>query len=72
MSQTTKKAKVNVFRDGTVWCQATWIDGEFDASGPMGIDDGVGEEEAMETARASLARRYEVEVCRVEDIDSSR
>lgn len=65
-------AKTNIFRDGGVWCQATWIDGEFDSSDPMGINDDATAAEAMEAAKASLADRFQVEVCRVDDIDSSR
>lgn len=68
----SKTAKTNVFRDGSVWCQATWIDGEFDTSDPIGIADGATEAEAMDAARASLADRYVVHVSRVDDIDSSR
>ena len=50
-----KFAKTNVYRDGDVWCHATWIDEEFDCSDPLGIPDDATEAEAMDAARAMLS-----------------
>ena len=49
------KARTNVYRHGTVWCHATWIDGEFDASDPLDIPDSVGTIDAIAAAAAMYA-----------------
>ena len=66
---TMKFAKINVYRDGDVWCHATWIDEEFDCSDPLGIPDDATEAEAMDAARAMLSGRVKRhEVNRIDDV----
>lgn len=63
------KAFTNVYRDKTVWCHATWIDGEFDCSDPLEIADEATEDEAIDAAKAMLVGRVdEHEINRVEDV----
>lgn len=62
-------ATTNVYRDGEVWCHATWIDGEFDSSDPLDVPDEATEAEAMQAAREMLAGRVrEHDVNRVSDV----
>ena len=69
LGDTMKTAKTNVYRDGDVWCHATWIDGDFDSSDPLGIPDDATEAEAMDAAREMLSGRVEQhDTNRVEDV----
>jgi hypothetical protein len=52
-----KTARTNVYRDGAVWCHATWIDGDFDSADPLDIADNADSGVALEAARAMLAGR---------------
>lgn len=65
-------AKVNVFRDGDVWCASVWIDGEFDSSDPInGVDDDCAEEVVFQHERDRLSVKYDVDIRRVEDCDTN-
>jgi hypothetical protein len=44
--------RINVFRDGSVWFGARWIDGEYDGCDALGIVNESTEDEAMAAARA--------------------
>lgn len=67
------KAKTNVYRHGTVWCHATWIDGEFDCSGPLDIADSESTSDAIAAAKMmfSLVDCEEHIVAKVDDIPDS-
>lgn len=63
--------KINVYRhvtQGGSWCFATWIDGEYDTSDALDVDDNASEAEALECARlmpmVAIGKRT---VVRVED-----
>jgi hypothetical protein len=62
--------KTNIYRDGTVWCHASWIDGEYDCSDPLGIDDSATELDAVERACALYPQAKSVQINRVDDIDT--
>jgi len=64
----TTTAKTNIYKDGGVWCHATWIDNEFDASDPLGIDDGATDYEAANAARSLLGGGIDHVVNRIDDI----
>lgn len=65
MSATTKNTSVNVYRHGSVWSYSLWIDGQYDSSDTLGIDDSATEAEAMAEAREQNA---DAEIVRVSDV----
>lgn len=64
--------KINVYRDGSTWFGARWIDDEYDGCDALGISDGVSEQQAIEHARTMpLNTSGERIVTKVEDMDSA-
>ena len=64
--------KINVFRDGSEWFGARWIDGEYDGCDPLEIDDSASESDAIQAARdMPLTVSGERIVTKVDDIDST-
>lgn len=64
--------KINVFRDGSVWFGARWIDGEYDGCDSLEISDDASERDAIEAA-ANMPLRIDGDrtVSRVDDVDST-
>jgi hypothetical protein len=52
MPKTETKVRVNVYRVGSAWRYATWVDGIIWRSAPLSIDDYAPDAVALETARA--------------------
>ncbi len=68
----SKQIKINVFRDGTEWFGARWIDGEYDGCDSLEIADSSSEAEAIQTAHAMPLRvRGERIVAKVDDVNSA-
>lgn len=64
--------KINVFRDGSEWFGARWIDGEYDGCDSLEIADDASEAQAIEAAKTMpLSVSGERTINRVEDIDSA-
>lgn len=64
--------KINVFRDGTEWFCARWIDGEYDGCDSLEISDDASEVEAIEAAHTMrLTVSGERVISRVDDINSA-
>lgn len=63
-----KFSKTNIYLDQGTWCHATWIDGDYDCSGELGISDDASEEEAIAAAESLLSNCVHREVVRVDDI----
>jgi hypothetical protein len=67
-----KEVKINVYRDGTEWFAARWIDGEYDGSDSLEISDDASDAEAIEAAEALMPQvSGQRLIARVEDIDST-
>ena len=67
--RTMKHATINIYRYGNgSWCQSTWVDGEFDNSGPLDVDDNASEAEAARVAREGMVGDYYVSVMKVTDM----
>jgi hypothetical protein len=59
---------VKVFKDGSKWFGARWVDGEYDGCDPLDVDEGAPEVEALAAAQAEWGPK----VSRVQDIDSEQ
>lgn len=68
----SKTIKINVYRDGSTWFGARWIDGDYDGCDELDVADDASEEDAFEAARhLPLSVDGERTVARVADIDSA-
>jgi hypothetical protein len=64
--------KINVYRDGSTWFGARWIDGDYDGCDALDIADECSAAEAIAAARAMpMTVNGERLVSRVDDIDSA-
>lgn len=64
--------KINVFRDGTEWFCARWIDGEYDGCDSLEISNDASDAEAIEAAQNLLLTvPGERNVTRVDDINTA-
>lgn len=64
--------KINVFRDGTEWFGARWIDGEYDGCDSLEISNDASDAEAIEAAQnLQLTVPGERNVTRVDDINTA-
>lgn len=65
-----KEVKINVYRAGTEWFAARWIDGEYDGCDSLEISDDASDAQAIEAAEALMPKvKGERLIARVEDID---
>lgn len=62
------KAKINIYKSKGEWCHATWIDGEFDSSEPIGIDPSATEEEAKKAVKTMYPTITDISVTKVFDV----
>lgn len=66
------RIKINVFRDGTEWFCARWIDGEYDGCDSLEISNDASDAEAIEAAQNLLLTvPGERNVTRVDDINTA-
>lgn len=65
--------QINVFRDGSEWFGARWINGEYDGCDSLEISDDASTHEAIERAQTMplLTAKGERIVAKVNDIDST-
>ena len=59
---------IRIYRAGTQWCYAADVDGEYDSSDTLDVDDDASEEDAEAAARADYPDAQTVSVTRVADI----
>lgn len=65
--------EINIYRDGSVWHGARWVDGEWDGCDPLPVDDSATESEARDAALTMpLVAAGQRVVARVADVDTSR
>lgn len=65
--------KINIYRDGSTWFGARWIDGEYDGCDSLEVDNSATEAQAIEAAQTMpLTISGDRVVSRVDDIDTSR
>lgn len=65
--------KINIYRDGSTWFGARWIDGEYDGCDSLEIDDSATEAQAIEAAQTMpLTISGDRIVFCLDDIDTSR